>query len=360
MDSVVTRQLRVKGTAPDALTTHEHRVFAVAVVVECQHVEVLGPGLDLRRADEDAGNLANTLHLHQRLETRDLSAVAVAANRQRQHVETPLVTSSIQDLVGQEDQPRARAEDPQSVGDLLLQRRTDTRRREEIGDRGRFPAGHHQAVEVLQLFGAANGDDVGPDTFEHRSVFAHVALQGENANARHVYQPRSARRCSKEAVSIPFIAAPSPVETFATTWASRKCVAASTIALAPSCNTSAASAGVEMPPAQKSGTGSLPVSDTSCTSGSGACSSLANENSSFASADWSRRIWALIVRRCRTASTTLPVPASPFERIKHAPSPIRRRASPKFVAPHTKGTVKPHLSMWFSSSAGVSTSDSSM
>ena len=66
-----------------------------------------------------------------------------------------------------------------------------------------------------------------------------------------------------------------------------------------------------------------------------------------------------IERRWRTASTMLPVPASPFERIMAAPSLMRRRASPRLVAPHTKGTVKAHLSMWWASSAGVSTSDSS-
>ena len=43
-----------------------------------------------------------------------------------------------------------------------------------------------------------------------------------------------------------------------------------------------------------------------------------------------------------------------------APSEMRRRASPRFVAPHTKGTVNGHLSMWYASSAGVRTSDSSM
>ena len=41
-------------------------------------------------------------------------------------------------------------------------------------------------------------------------------------------------------------------------------------------------------------------------------------------------------------------------------SEILRSASPRSVAPHTNGTVKSHLSMWFASSAGVSTSDSSM
>ncbi len=70
----------------------------------------------------------------------------------------------------------------------------------------------------------------------------------------------------------------------------------------------------------------------------------------------SARIW----RMWRTASTTLPVPASPLERIMAAPSAMRRRASPRLVAPQTKGVVNAHLSEWLTSSAGVSTSDSSM
>ena len=46
--------------------------------------------------------------------------------------------------------------------------------------------------------------------------------------------------------------------------------------------------------------------------------------------------------------------------IMAAPSEMRRRASPRLVAPHTKGTAKGHLSMWWTSSAGVRTSLSSM
>ena len=52
-----------------------------------------------------------------------------------------------------------------------------------------------------------------------------------------------------------------------------------------------------------------------------------------------------MLRRWRTAWTMSPVPASPLERIMAAPSPIRRRASPSEVAPHTNGIVKRHLSM---------------
>ena len=55
-----------------------------------------------------------------------------------------------------------------------------------------------------------------------------------------------------------------------------------------------------------------------------------------------------------------PVPASPFVRIIAAPSPIRRSASPRLRQPQTNGTVKSCLKTWFSSSAGVRTSDSSM
>ena len=43
----------------------------------------------------------------------------------------------------------------------------------------------------------------------------------------------------------------------------------------------------------------------------------------------------------------------------HAPSLMRRSASPRLVAPHTNGTVNANLSMWCVSSAGVSTSLSS-
>ena len=88
-------------------------------------------------------------------------------------------------------------------------------------------------------------------------------------------------------------------------------------ASAPSCMTSAASAGVAMPPAQNSGTGSSPVSAISCTSGSGACRRLAQSNSSAESAWVILRMSPRIERRWRTASTMLPVPASPFERIMH-------------------------------------------
>ena len=71
------------------------------------------------------------------------------------------------------------------------------------------------------------------------------------------------------------------------------------------------------------------------------------------------RIWLMIRRMWRTACTMSPVPGSPFVRIIVAPSAMRRSASPKSRAPHTNGTANAFLSMWWTSSAGESTSLSS-
>ena len=71
-------------------------------------------------------------------------------------------------------------------------------------------------------------------------------------------------------------------------------------------------------------------------------------------------MWSVTERMCRTASTTLPVPASPLVRIIAAPSPMRRSASPRSRQPQTKGILKSCFHTWWLSSAGVSTSDSSM
>ena len=68
-------------------------------------------------------------------------------------------------------------------------------------------------------------------------------------------------------------------------------------------------------------------------------------NSSSGGRPASLRMPAESERMCRVASTTLPVPASPLERIIAAPSAIRRSASPRLVAPQTNGTVNFHLSM---------------
>ena len=52
-----------------------------------------------------------------------------------------------------------------------------------------------------------------------------------------------------------------------------------------------------------------------------------------------------VSRMWRTACTMSPVPGSPLVRIMEAPSAMRRSASPKSLAPQTKGTRKPVLSI---------------
>jgi len=128
----------------------------------------------------------------------------------------------------------------------------------------------------------------------------------------------------------------------------------------PICIMSAASAGVATPPAARCATGRRPCFRHSRSVSRGAWRSLARAGSSSSGAPRSRAISRLVARMWRTASTTFPVPASPLVRIMAAPSATRRRASPRWREPQTKGTVKGLLSMWCSSSAGVSTSLSSM
>ena len=178
---------------------------------------------------------------------------------------------------------------------------------------------------------------------------------------------------------IPTIASPNPVLTSASTFASLKCVTALTIAFPlflaspllkiplptktpshPICIISAASAGVATPPAAKFTTGSLPSSLVSCTKLSGTRMASASAASSLGDMVFRAAMSEETVLQWRTASTTSPVPASPFVRIMAAPSFMRRRASPRLRQPQTKGVRKGDLSTWFVGSAGVRTSDSSM
>src|SRR5690606_2332377 len=161
------------------------------------------------------------------------------------------------------------------------------------------------AFEVLRstdLHGVDAAGREGPDVTRER------ALERQDADRGDRYQPRSSNRVPSVAAPVgsmpmPVIGVPTPRDPFARMSASRKWVVASTMALArgagssdlkmpeptntasaPSCMARAASAGVARPPAQKSGTGRVPVSAISWTSGSGARSCLAHSNSSGSSA----------------------------------------------------------------------------
>src|SRR6266540_4284231 len=242
----------------------------------------------------------------------------------------------------------------------------------ELPDGGRFPARDHQQVDLGQVVGPADLDRRDAQVGQDVGVLPEVALEREDAAlhgrtmAGRAYQPRTWRSPSSPSslMSRPCIGSPRPFDTLARTSGSLKWVVASTMARArtpgssdlkmpeptntpstPSCIISAASAGVARPPAAKFTTGNLPAAATSRTSSTGAPSSLAAETYCSGQRLWSQPVWRSIVRWCRTASTTLPVPASPLVRIMAAPSASRRRASPRSRAPQTNGTVNAHLSM---------------
>mmetsp|Transcript_5597 Transcript_5597/g.12946 ORF Transcript_5597/g.12946 Transcript_5597/m.12946 type:complete len:459 (+) Transcript_5597:373-1749(+) len=128
----------------------------------------------------------------------------------------------------------------------------------------------------------------------------------------------------------------------------------------PSSISSATSAGVARPPAAKVTTGSRPAALTCSTSSTGTRCRLAYAKISSSRIATTVRISEKTERAWRTAWMTFPVPALPLSRIMAAPSAMRRSASPKSWAPQTKGMLKGRLWMWLSSSAAVSTSDSSM
>ena len=177
---------------------------------------------------------------------------------------------------------------------------------------------------------------------------------------RAAYQPRSASLVSSPPISRPGIAV---AEAAATPW--RGCAgrrsgwwprrwpwpgaAGSSLlkmpeptntASAPSCITSAASAGVAMPPAQNSGTGSVPVSATSCTRPIGRLQPLGPvvELGRVGLGD----LADVAEDRAQVADRLDDVAGAGLAlRADHAaPSEMRRSASPRLVAPHTNGTVK--------------------
>src|SRR3954447_7544469 len=340
---------------------------------------------DPRRADEHGadGRALDPGELEVGLEGVQLAAERVALG---DDVHEPEM------LAVEHDQPGARAEDRPALRVEVAQRAGQALARDAERHRRRLAARHDETVEAVEVGRGADLADVGAELAQDLRVRGEAALQREHADEGPVvrrrgavrtvvYQPRPASSCvsSNLRASRLCIAVPRPSHAFATRAASRKCVVASTIAAArgagssdlkmpeptntpsaPSCITSDASAGVAIPPAQNVTTGSLPVSATPRTRSNGACRFLTAVASSMSSSDCSQRIAPRISRRWRTASTMSPVPASPFERIIAAPSEMRRSASPRFVAPHTNGMRKAHLSMWWASSAGVRTSDSSM
>jgi len=71
--------------APDSLAANENGVFSIAVVVEREDFEIVGPGFDLGARMKTPGT-HDALDVDHCVEARDLASVAVAPNREWQHV----------------------------------------------------------------------------------------------------------------------------------------------------------------------------------------------------------------------------------------------------------------------------------
>src|ERR1700676_294960 len=337
--------------------------------------------LELARSEEDI--------------TRELAPVSVPQNR---HIKNPQrVLRRVFHVRGQQNGSGAGAEDGVAVSGKFLDGHSKPFFLEELQLRSRFAARKNQPVAPGQIRRRAHLDGVRTQLLQHRGVRGKIALHrqypdfkfaGHYCGVRHLdaafpaatnvtsrrpvvgdetregiafqrHQPRveSMSFSSSWRTSMPGMASPSSSQASRTAFASSKCVLALTMALArasgsldlkmpeptktasaPRRRTRAASAGVAMPPAEKLGTGSLPVLAIWRIRSSGAPISLASCMSSSSRSMVSLRMWLTMARMWRTASTTLPEPASPLVRIIAAPSAMRRTASPRLRAPQTNGT----------------------
>src|SRR5579884_2713797 len=381
MNALIARELGMKGCRHVPALLHQHG----RVLITRQNARVLAETANDRGANEHrlqfpALQPAPRLRMQAHDAAVDLPSVGIALHIQIHQPQRALLRP--RNTLSQQDGARAGAENR-----LLLAETAQWLEQVLLIDQlehGRaLAAGDDQAIDISELRRRAHRFRLRTGAPQCIFVGFEIALEREHADAhcRAHYQPRvwSSSLSGSCETSRPGIPMPSSSLASSSFSGSLKYVAAFTMAFArasgsddlnipeptntasaPSCMTSAASAGVAMPPAEKFGTGSLPCSATYCTSSRGACSFLASATSSSRPSTVSCFISFTMVRMCRTASTMFPEPASPLVRIIAAPSAIRRSASPRLRAPHTNGTLKSRLSMWCSSSAGVSTSLSSM
>src|SRR6266849_1966254 len=364
MPAAIRRQLRMEGEPQ-----------AVALLDGDRLVPMAGEFLDVRRsvgelwgADEDrGGGSADGRGGHLRFEAVDLPAVGVATDADVHQLQRFLVRPAVLDLACHQDHPGAgthhRHAGRGALLDQLLQRGIH-----QMRHRRALTPRQDQGVDRLQVTGETDRNALHFAGAQRRQVFAKIALQRQDADpaawVAHQPLPASSSSWGIAPISNPRIALPRLLEASARMSGRSKYVVAATIALAraegfsalkmpeptkmpsqPSCIISAASAGVAMPPAAKLTTGRRPRRAVSSSRSEGAPIRLASMTSSSGPAPCSLRMALVTARMCRTASTTLPVPASPLVRIIAAPSPMRRRASPRLRAPQTKGTLKLCLRM---------------
>jgi hypothetical protein len=187
-----------------------------------EHLNPRSDALDNRGSDEDTIESPDPEAWGQdrALEGVDLAPVAVAPDDEIDPAEGPLVRPAVDDLGGEQDHPRAGAEDWQVVRDQPSQRLPQPGGLDEERHRGRLPARQYEGVDAVEISRPSDLDRLGAEPVEYSPVLPDVALEGEDPDPLHLearsYQPRTASRSRTSSRPIPTIASPRPRDTFAT------------------------------------------------------------------------------------------------------------------------------------------------
>src|SRR4051794_13988288 len=149
-----------------------------------------------RRADEHRvhGPAVDAVQQQVGLEAVDLPAEGVAPHGDVQPADRLLVARGVEQPVGEQDHPGARAVDRQPVRDRLAQRLEQPEPVGQLRDRRRFTARQHEAVDGVELVGTTDRHGLGALGTQDGEVLADVALQREHPDERSPHHPRVAYR----------------------------------------------------------------------------------------------------------------------------------------------------------------------
>ena len=148
-----------------------------------EHLDARPGLLDPRRADEHGvDRVVEDREVDVALEGVDLPAEGVAAHGDVEPADGLLVGRGVEDPVGEQDHPGARAVRREPRADGGAQRLQQPELRGQLDDRRRLAAGQDQPVDVGELLGTAHHDGGGALLPQSCEVLADVALQAEHAD----------------------------------------------------------------------------------------------------------------------------------------------------------------------------------
>ncbi len=203
-------QLGMEGCHGDRPLTAQYGL----TVDRRQHFDRRVSGLDDRCSDKNSvERLVETLDYQIALERGELTTVTISPDRDRYCSEAVLVGPTVENLGGQQDHAGTSAKCRQARVDPLAHRIEHGEPLEQHRHCGRLAAGDNQGIDSLELGDGADLDGVHPERLEDPNVGGKRALQRQYPYCRG-HQPRSANFVSSDAISRPFMASPSPVETF--------------------------------------------------------------------------------------------------------------------------------------------------